>query len=1012
MRQGRRRTAVAATLAVSAAVAGSVMTPSGVQADTPVGEGQLLPAVEASPTGRYIVVVNDDPLLVEFSQDQLRSDNAKRKGRDIARGHDELIAHAGVQVDKTASYVNALNGFAVQASPAEIERIAAEPGVRTVLPDLLYQPDTDVSQEFLGLNDAGGAYASGLDGEGVVIGVIDSGIWPEHPSLADDGTYAAPPVSIDPVDLDGVVYDGCDFGDTEHALAAGLEDAPFTCNNKLIGARHVMPAYLDSPGLTQVEYASARDEDGHGTHTATTAAGNADVQAEIFGNDFGLVTGIAPRAHVVAYKALGIDGGYGSDLALAIDLAVADGVDVINYSIGSSSPAIGPDDIAFLFAAGAGVHVATSAGNSGPGAATLGSPSSVPWLTTVGASTHTRTYRGTMTLGDGTVLEGASITESTDMVPLVDAVDLGNELCLPDAWAAGTDLTGQIVLCRRGQNARVEKSLAAAQVNAAGMILYNASPTETLTADPHYLAAIHITADDGAVVKNYLAATEAPVAQINGWEQVERPGSVMADFSSRGENLLSADILKPDVTAPGVDILAGNTPTPTLGRPGQYFQAISGTSMSSPHVAGLMALIDQAHPDWSPAAVKSALMTTARQDVLKEDGSTPADPFDMGAGHVDPAGPVAAEGSIFNPGIVFDNDIYGAVAYTCGEGFELFTRATCDSIVGAGYPTDASDYNQASIAIGELAGTQTVTRTMTNVAGRALNLTASFEAPDGFEVSISPSKVTVPVGRTATFEITVTAVDPQPKQWAFGSMTLTETSKGKGKQHSARVPIAVRAVAVAAPLEIGPVPIADGGVSFDVQFGYNGAYQALGHGLSEALPLDPDTPLSVAQDPDQTWEFNDLFAPWGDYRIIETDGSALVRITVPPIEASPDADIDVFVYEFVGGNTIAEIASSTNGGTDELVDLLLPADNAYLIAVHGWLVPGGGPIDVPVYVADVPLATDGNLEVSSTDTAVLGGTATVDASWPTDLAGDDYLGVVSHGPVDERTDFTIVEVGG
>jgi len=1002
---------VAAALAVSVAAVGSVMTSSGAQAEqsfTPAGEEPLLPAVEASPTGRYIVVLNDEPLLAQFEQDQLQSTNAKTKGKAIAKGHDRLISDAGVQVDKTASYVNALNGFAVGASTTEIQKIAAQPGVRTVMPDLLYEADTDVSQEFLGLNDEGGAYLSGLTGEGVVVGVIDSGIWPEHPSVADDGSYGTPPISIDMIEIEGQTSSGCDFGDTEHVLAEGLVDDPFTCNNKLIGARHVMPTYLAATGLTPVEYNSARDEDGHGTHTATTAAGNADVQASIFGNDFGLVTGIAPRAHVVAYKALGTEGGYGSDLALAIDTAVADGVDVINYSIGSSSPAIGPDDIAFLFAASAGVHVATSAGNSGPGAATLGSPSSVPWLTTVGASTHTRTYRGTTTLGDGTVLQGATITEATDMVPLVDALDVGNELCVPGAWPDGTDLTGQIVLCRRGDIARVEKSLAAAEVNAAGMILYNAAPNESLVADPHYLASIHITAEDGAVVKGYLAGAEAPMAQINGWEEVERAGSVMADFSSRGENLLSADILKPDVTAPGVDILAGNTPTPTLGRPGQYFQAISGTSMSSPHVAGLMALIDQAHPDWSPAAVKSALMTTARQDVLKEDGATPADPFDMGAGHVDPSGPIGAEGSIFNPGIVFDNDIVGAAAYSCGESLEIFTKETCENLVAAGYSTDASDYNQASIAIGELAGTQTVTRTITNVAGRALNLTASFEAPAGFEASVSPAKVTVPSGKSATFEVTFTAVDPQPKQWAFGSMTLTERSKGQGKQYSARVPIALRAVAVAAPLEVGPVPIADGGTSFDVQFGYNGTYQALGHGLVPAAGIA----LPVEQDPNQTWEFGDLFEPWGPYVTFSTTDSALVRIAIPPIDSVPDADIDLYVYEFVGPGIIAQIASSTNGGTDELVDLLLPANNTYLVAAHGWLVPGGGPIDVPIQVWDVPLATDGNLDVTSTDTAVLGGTAGVDVTWPTDLPEADYLGVVSHGPVDQRTDFTIVEVGG
>ncbi len=187
-------------------------------------------------------------------------------------------------------------------------------------------------------------------------------------------------------------------------------DAPFTCNDKLIGARQMLATYRALIGAEPFEYDSARDENGHGTHTASTAGGNAGVQASIFGIGRGVVSGVAPRAHIVAYKGLGALGGFGSDLAAAIDQAVADGVDVINYSIGGGASLDGPDDIAFLFAADAGVFVATSAGNSGPGADSVGGPGTVPWLTTVGASTQARTFQGSAVLGNGDEYFGASVT--------------------------------------------------------------------------------------------------------------------------------------------------------------------------------------------------------------------------------------------------------------------------------------------------------------------------------------------------------------------------------------------------------------------------------------------------------------------------------------------------------------------------------------------------------------------------------------------------------------------------
>ena len=345
---------------------------------------------------------------------------------------------------------------------------------------------------------------------------------------------------------------------------------------------------------------------------------------------------------------MAIQGGFGSDLAAAIDQAVADGVDVINYSVGGGASLTGADDLAYLFAADAGVFVATSASNNGPGPDTIGGPASVPWLTSVGASTQDRTFQGSASSSDGWEFFGASITNGTDELKLVDAADAGDELCNVGALDPAVVERQRRALspwrhrpCRqepcglRGRRCRhdpVQPDRHAGRW----------SPTTT------GCPACTSTSPTVSIIKDYIAsAGDAAVAQINGGVAVTATElRAMADFSSRGPNGVAADIIKPDVTAPGVNILAGNTPTPVgfsqpeSGFPGQLFQSISGTSMSSPHVAGLFALLKQAHPNWSPAAAKSALMTTSYQDVVKEDGVTRADPFDMGAGHVDPSGRV------------------------------------------------------------------------------------------------------------------------------------------------------------------------------------------------------------------------------------------------------------------------------------------------------------------------------------------------------------------------------------
>ncbi|MGH9272437.1 MAG: S8 family serine peptidase, partial [Ilumatobacteraceae bacterium] len=566
---------------------------------------------------------------------------------------------------------------------------------------------------------------------------------------------------------------------------------------------------------------SARDYDGHGTHTASTAAGNRDVPASIFGIDRGVVSGIAPRARVIAYSACGNLGCVTSDLVASIDQAVVDGVDVINYSIGGGASLTDPADIAFLFAADANVWVAASASNDGPGPETVGGPASVPWLTAVGASTHDRTFANAARTGDGRIVTGASITPGTGGTKaLVDAAALGNELC-ESTKPFNADITGQIALCLRGGNARVDKSLAVFNAGGAGMILYNPNDAQALVTDNHWVASTHVDYTSGLAVKAYIASAGAgATASITAGARVGAQGSVMADFSSRGPNPVAPDIIKPDITAPGVNVLAGNTPTPANGSaPGQLFQSISGTSMSSPHVAGLYALLRQAHPEWTAAMAKSAIMTTARQDVVKEDLSTPADPFDMGAGHIDPAGRPDRAGSVFSPGLVYDAGLFEYFGFLCGADSSAFANpeGTCGALEAGGIPTTPRDLNLASIGAAEVAGTATVTRTVTSVADRRTNFNVRVDAPDGFDVRVEPRQLRLQPGESATYTVTFTNTGAPADAWRYGSLTW------RGGGHEVRSPIAVNGSVLAAPVSVSGSGT-EGSVEIPVQFGYEGTY--------------------------------------------------------------------------------------------------------------------------------------------------------------------------------------------
>jgi len=633
-----------------------------------------------------------------------------------------------------------VGGVALTLPAADVAKLARDPQVSAILPDTLNKPLTDASPAFIGAPSAWRALGGqGKAGERVIVGVLDSGIWPEHPSLSDpDPAGRAYPAPRPP--LSGTRQ--CDF-------AGGTNPGPsFACNNKLIGAFTFLNTYNAVIGLEPSEYTSARDDDGHGTHTATTAAGNGKVPATIGGVSRGLVSGIAPRAQVIAYKVCGAQGCFSSDSAAAVQRAILDDVDVINFSIsGGSNPYADVVSLAFLDAYNAGVFVSASAGNSGPSANTTDHRE--PWVATVAASTGNRSFVGTASLsssdGSNLTLNGVTVAPPLTVAsPVVDAAASGDPLCLngtPDAAFAG-----KVVLCKRGTNGRVQKGYNVFRRGAVGMLLYNQSTAVTdLETDNHFLPALHMQVGVGQSAIAFLSAHPDVTATITSGVATATQGDVMASFSSRGGNAQTLGISKPDVTAPGVQILAGNTPTPSDPAvvPGELFQAIAGTSMSSPHVAGAGALLVALHPTWTPGQIKSALMTTARTQVVKEDGVTPTDAFDDGSGRIDLS-------KARDPWFTFNESGANYVANR-------------DALYKANYP---------SLYVPNLAGSLTVTRTLTSVARYSQYYRATVSAPSDLKVTVSPRTFTLAPGAQRTLVITVDGRDVPIGQTRFATITL------------------------------------------------------------------------------------------------------------------------------------------------------------------------------------------------------------------------------------------------
>ncbi len=986
--------------------------------------------------------------------DRLRFDkhNSAIQGYAAQLGaeQDKVLSIAAPDAEKIYSYRYGLNGFAARMTPAQAHKLENLPGVQQVWEDEIRPMATNFSPQFLGLfePEVGLRGTPGLDGEGIIIGFIDSGVYPEHPALKDTRPADRPRAcrsSWAETSLLGLwlcrrfkkLDDQLQFEPPENwngACETGERFLESNCNNKLIGARYFIAGAESSgpigdgiPVFHKGEIRSARDVDGHGTHTATTAAGN-NVKASIFGTLIGRVQGMAPRARVAVYKACWLRPGdirascNTSDLASAIDTAVADGVDIINYSVGSTLAKItAPDDIALLAATKVGVLAVVAAGNEGPNLGTVGSPAGGPWVITAAASSRDgETSIEALQITNPPSIAGKyAVKEANFTPPLQDRDPIEGQLVLADdgddtlaGGAPGTTsdaceplvndglMSGSIAFIQRGGCDFEIKIANAADAGAIAALVYNIAGDPIVmngTSGLSDIPALMIGQADGNLILNELdAGLDVSVVLDKSFflTRIET-GNIMASFSARGPGPVP-DILKPDVSAPGVNILAGFTPDAANATPGEEFAYLSGTSMSTPHVAGVAALLMQAHPEWSPAALKSALMTSAHQSLFAPGGENPAIPFDYGAGHIVPNDAV-------NPGLVYDVNDDEYDAFACGTASPAVSPERCNELSVAGLSFAGADLNQPSISIARLANERTVSRRVTNVGDQAETFVAAMSAPPGILVSVNPSSISVAPGGSVSYDITLRFESGPLDLWRFGSLTWTSNN------HSVRSTIAVKHVSLTAPAEITSFG-GTGSVGFPVEFGYSGSYSPQVHGLR--LPLVVDG--FVDDDPTKTFSFRSVNGVTAHLIDVPTDQLYLRFALFDALTDGAD-DLDMYVFYCSDNINCSRIGLSGAPTSQERFDVFLPAAGRYAVLIHGFKtdnVSGGPGANYQLLAWAFGIVDDqGNMTASGPSFVNPGSIETVTVSW-SNLASDTiYLGGISHNTPQGLSGLTLITIG-
>ncbi|NND54223.1 MAG: S8 family serine peptidase [Gammaproteobacteria bacterium] len=986
-----------------------------------------------------------------------------------------VLASLNLQNKELHSYNYTLNGFAVSMTPAQAAQLRLHKQVANVWQDRRRRLTTSASPAYLGLLDAGGGLRAdlGLQGDDVIIAVIDSGVTPQHPSLSERAQSKEMPnicrstwgensllgrwlcrrfrgegpllFESLPDDWNGTCETGPNFTGED-------------CDRKLIGARFYIEGFetLENRPLDENEFRSPADADGHGTHIASIAAGN-EVEADIYGRDIGRISGMAPRARVAVYKACWLaPGGFRaqcsvSDLVAAIDDAVADGVDIINYSIGSRDSSLDdPDDLALLRAAEAGVLSVVATGNDGPEIATMQSPATTPWVISVGASSRggsrtneaLRVNEPAAVAADYEVREAAFTPLLANVGPVIENLVLvdDDEIETPEGEAGTTtdacgaivnddEIANKIAFIQRGGCDFDLKIQNAQDAGAIAVVVFsNDQPLQHMVGETTGIdiPAVMIGQADGMLLRDRLDAGDTVEVRLDKdiFVTIDEAGDIMGTFSGRGPGLGDPDFLKPDVTAPGVRILGGHTPNVSNSFRGEQYQYLSGTSQSAPHVAGIAALLKQQNPDWTPAELKSALMTTARQDIVKTSAGEPADPFDMGAGHIVP-------NEALNPGLVYPIQTDDYYSYLCK--FKLLgpTPEQCGALA-LGELKDAADINLPSIAITELVTSKTITRQVRNT-GSDTTYVIEIDAPPGIDVSVDPATLVVSGTTPIDFDVTFTRDGAPLDEWQFGSYTWVSDN------HRVYSPFAVQPVTVSVTPQI-VAGGASGSAPVDVEFGYDGNYSAVPVGLELPCVL-PDNNLDdeictnsqpevVVQQTSNEYVYRDTPAiSTARFTVLRDPGKVgtvlqdfYFRLELNDRLTDGLHDLDIYVYDCA--DTLPEnapdgncdelefIGASTNVGTSNefFEDFKLRGPGEYIIDVFAYDTDDGDAQFCLLGWSLGPNSDAGNLMLANVPgTASSGTVAQITAGW-TDLDDGLWVGGVQHRQNNTTLGLTLVDI--
>jgi subtilisin family serine protease len=800
----------------------------------------------------------------------------------------------------------------VQLSDDEAATVTRMAGVMNVEHEQMLQLQTDAGPQWIGAGSlwdgsaAGGAH--GTMGEGVVVGDIDTGINHDHPSFAATG---------------GDGYTVSNPRGTYYGLCAPMTGAPF-CNSKLIGV-------YDFTGTTP------EDDNEHGNHTASTVVGNVIPAAVLHAPTIDItrrISGVAPHANLITYKACTAAGCLNAETTQAIDQATADGVDVINFSIGGGSRDAWSDSNAqaFLGARDAGVFASVAAGNSGPTTRTMGSPANAPWVTAVAATTHNRKFVNHLTgmSGGPPDMTGAGVTSGYGPAKIVYAGDYGYPLCGDGPVIAATGdsvinpfppgtFHGEIVVCDRGTYGRVAKGKNVAAGGAGGYVLANDQASgNSLIGDAFTLPGVAITYSDGLALEAWLATAGQHAASIAGATLDLSPtnGDQMASFSSRGPDKTHPDVLKPDIAAPGVDILAAINGPATVGD--AEYGILSGTSMATPHLTGAAALIVALHSTWTPAEIQSALMTTAKTSVT-EDGKA-SGPFDRGAGRVDLTRAALA-------GLVLNETAPNYLA--------------ADPATGG----DPTTLNEPSIANSGCLATCTWTRTITSSLATTATWNVTTVNPKRMGLTVTPSRFTLGPGQSQKLTITADVSKLGVGQWLAGEIDLSAGSAAHlpveifvGKAQSATLVTngtqGSQTIQVSSPVKIT-------------------GFQSRVWGLTKGTV----THLQMTQDSAPLLPYNSV-----NTSVTLVDVPAGAKVLAAAITKATSTDVDLYVGRDANGDGKAssdeEVCSSATGAVPESCQVPNPAGGRYWALVQNWLT-GQGLDDIDLTIAAVPGTDNG-----------------------------------------------------